>query len=85
MDQTRAGITHRLLGAKLGLLSFLKNNKDIKHIRVMMDNNTAVAYINNMAGIRSNLCDAITFDICNGLQNNNYGFQQPTYQDLKMS
>ena len=23
----------------------------------MMDNNTAVAYINNMRGIRSNLCD----------------------------
>ena len=32
----------------------------------MMDNNTAVAYTNNMGGrggIRSNLCDAIAFDI----------------------
>ena len=37
-----------LLGAKLGLFSFFKDKKDIKHIRVMMDNNTAVAYINNM-------------------------------------
>ena len=27
-----------LLGAKLGLLSFFKNNKDIKHIKAMMDN-----------------------------------------------
>ena len=34
-----------LLGAELGLLSFFKDNKDIKHIRVMMDNNAAVAYI----------------------------------------
>ena len=52
-----------LLGAKLGLFSFFKDNKDIKHIRVMMDNNTAVAYIINMRGIRSNLCDDIVFDI----------------------
>ena len=37
-----------LLGAKLGLLSFFKGSKDIKHIRVMMDSNTVVAYINNM-------------------------------------
>ena len=29
----------------------------------MMDNNTAVAYINNMGGIRSNLCDDIAFEI----------------------
>ena len=40
-----------LLGAKLGLFSFFKDNKDIKHIRVMMKNNTAVAYFNNMEGI----------------------------------
>ena len=46
-----------LLGAKLGLFSFFKDNKDIKHIRVMMGNNTALAYINNMGGIRSDLCD----------------------------
>ena len=36
------------LGAKLGPPSFFKDNKDIKQIRVMMDNNTAVAYINNL-------------------------------------
>ena len=55
-----------LLGAKLGLFSFFKDNKDIKHIRVMMDNNTVVAYINNMeegGGIRSDLCDDIAFEI----------------------
>ena len=52
----------QLLGAKLVLLSFFKDNKDIKQIRVMMDNNTAVPYINNMGGIRSDLCDDIAFD-----------------------
>ena len=51
------------LGAKLGLFSFFKDNKYIKHIRVTMDNITAVAYINNMGEIRSNLCDDIAFDI----------------------
>ena len=29
----------------------------------MMDNNTAIAYINNMGGIRSDSCDHIAFDI----------------------
>ena len=52
-----------LFGAKLKLLSFFKDNKDIKHIRVMMDNNAAVSYINIMEGIRSDLCDDIAFDI----------------------
>ena len=40
--------TIELLRDKLGLLSFFKDNKDIKHIRIIMDNNTAVAYTNNM-------------------------------------
>ena len=53
----------KLLGAKLGLFSFFKCNKYIKHIRIMMDNTTALAYINNMGGIRSNLCDDIALDI----------------------
>ena len=52
-----------LLGAKLGLLNFFKDNKDIKHIRVMIDSNAAVAFINNMGGTRSNLCDDTAFDI----------------------
>ena len=52
-----------LLGAKLWLLSFFKNNRYVKHIMVMVDNNTAVAYINNMGGIRSDLCEGIAFNI----------------------
>ena len=52
------------LGAKLGPPSFFKDNKDIKQIRVMMDNNTAVAYINNLGrkggggSVKSDLCEA---------------------------
>ena len=34
--------TIELLGVEIGLLSFFKDNKDIKHIRFMMDNNTEV-------------------------------------------
>ena len=55
--------TLEILGAKLGLFSFVKDNKDIKYIRVMMDNNTTVAYTNNNGGVRSDLCDDIAFDI----------------------
>ena len=76
--------TVELLGAKLGLLNFFKDNKDIKHIRVMVDNNTSVAYINNM-GELDPICVMISLSTYgNGLQNNNCGFQQPTSQDLKM-
>ena len=53
----------QFLGAKLGLLSFFKDNANIKHIRIMMENNTAVAYINNMRKLKSDLCDDIAFDI----------------------
>ena len=66
VDQAILGITHNaleILWVKAGLFSFFKDNKDIKHIRVMMNNNTAVAYINNMRWIRSNLCDDIAFNI----------------------
>ena len=73
-----------LLGAKLGLFSLLKDNKDIKHIRVMMDSNTAVAYINNI-GELGPICVMILLSTYgSGQQNDKYGFQQPTSQDLKM-
>ena len=52
----------KLLGAKLWLFSFFKDNQDIKHIRVTTDN-TAVAYINYMGGITSHLCDDIGFNM----------------------
>ena len=74
-----------LFGAKLGLISFFKDNKNMKHIRVMMDNNTAVAYINNMRELDPICVKILLSTYVNGLQNNNYGFQQPSPQDLKMS
>ena len=79
-----------LLGAKLGLLCFFKDNKEIKNIRVMMVNITAAAYINNIVGWGAGglvpICVMILLlTYGNGLQNNKYGFQQPTSQDLKMS
>ena len=40
-----------LLEAKLGLFSFFKDNKELKLIRIMMDNNTSLAYIKNMGGL----------------------------------
>ena len=43
-EQALHSNAHELLGAKLGLFSFFER-QDIKHIRVMMDSNTAVAYI----------------------------------------
>ena len=70
--------TLELLRAKLGLLSFFKDNKDIKHIRVMMDNNTAVAYINNMGELDPICVMILLLTYGNGLHYNNYGFQQPT-------
>ena len=73
-----------LLGAKLGLFSFFKGNKDIKHIRVMMDSNTAVAHINNMEGLGPICVMILLSTYGSGQQNDKYGFQQPTSQDLKM-
>ena len=37
-----------LIGAKLGLFSFFKDNRGIKPILVLMNSNIAVAFINNM-------------------------------------
>ena len=46
----------------------------------MVGSNTTVALVR----IRSNLCDDIAFNIRKWLTNENYGFQQPTSQGLKM-
>ena len=53
-----------LSGAELVLPSFFKDNKSTKHIRAMTEDNTAVAYINNVGGIRSDVCDDVAFEIC---------------------
>ena len=46
----------------------------------MMDNNTAVSYIDNMG----EYVMILLFMNGNRLQNNKHGFQQHTSQDLKM-
>ena len=51
------------LGAKVGFFNFFKDNKYIKDIRVMMDNTAAVASINKMGAVRSDLCDDIALGI----------------------
>ena len=43
-----------------GLRAYLKVHLNKEHIQIMCDNTTAVAYINNMGGTRSKLCNAIT-------------------------
>ena len=73
-----------LLGAKLGHFSFFKDKKDITHIKVMMDNNTAVAYINNMRELALICVMILLLTYGSGQQNDKYGFQQPISQDLKM-
>ena len=59
-----------------GLFSFVKGNKDIKHIRVMMDSNS---------GDLGPICAMIMLSTYgSGQQNNKYEFQQSMSQDLKM-
>ena len=92
MDQTRTGVIYKqlyinvlgLLGAKLRLLILFKKSTGIKHIRVRMNNNTAVAYIKMFEGL-SQICVMILFSrYGNGLQDGTFGFQQHKSQDLKM-
>ena len=51
-----------LLAAKFGIISYCKAKK-FKHVRLMSDNTTAIAYLNNMGGIKSKVCNKIAKDI----------------------
>jgi hypothetical protein len=51
-----------LKAAFLGLQAFLKDHSDI-HVRLLLDNTTAVAYVNNMGGCKSEACDDIARQI----------------------
>ena len=51
-----------LMAAKFALLS-LCNNTKIKHIKIMIDNMTAVSYINHMRGSKSMACNSISREI----------------------
>lgn len=45
-----------LLAAFFALKAFCKNHCDI-HIKILLDNTTAISYINNMGGTKSIICD----------------------------
>ena len=42
----------------MGIYTYCKN-KNFLHVRVMCDNVTAIAYVNNMGGIKSETCNNI--------------------------
>ena len=51
-----------LKAAYFALRSFCKDKFDI-HVRLMMDNTTAIAYVNNMGGTKSSICNKIAKEI----------------------
>lgn len=52
-----------LLAVKYTLVHLHKYNNNIRHVRVMIDNTTAVAYINHMGGTKSIPCNYIATDL----------------------
>ena len=55
-----------LKAIEIGIYTYCKN-KNVLHVRVMCDNVTAIAYVNNMAGIKSDTCNNIVcriWDFC---------------------
>lgn len=51
-----------LKAVQIAIQSYCKN-KLYKHVRIMCDNTTAIAYINNMGGMQSGLCDVLAKEI----------------------
>ena len=51
-----------ILAIQFAVLSFF--SEGLKHIRIMSDNTTAVAYINKMGGQKSRMCHKIAKKIC---------------------
>ena len=47
---------------KFAIKSIFKEHKD-GHIRIMNDNVTGIAYINNMGGCKSPCCNKIAYDV----------------------
>ena len=59
-----------LLAAFFALKSFCRSFSDL-HVKLLVDNTTAVAYINHMGGVRSILCNKVTKDIWLWCRNRN--------------
>ena len=51
-----------LKAAIFGIIAYCKN-KSVKHARIMLDNTTAVTYINNMGGTKSPQCNELAREI----------------------
>ena len=51
-----------LVAAFFGLKCFCEDLRDT-HVRIMIDNTTAVSYINSMGGMKSQICDKVTKSI----------------------
>ena len=54
--------TLELLAMKFAIKAIFKEHKD-GHIRIMNDNVTGIAYINNMGGCKSPCCNKIAYDV----------------------
>ena len=52
-----------LLASFHALQCFVSNSRSIQHVRLALDNSAAVAYINNMGGVRSPLLDSLSRSI----------------------
>ena len=48
-----------MMAVLLAIKAYVKTNHEIKHIRVLSDNMTAVSYINNMGGSTSYICNHV--------------------------
>lgn len=63
-EETEMHINERELKAvHLAVLSFRRDITSKKHVRVMSDNSTAIAYINNKGGCKSRVCNKLSQDI----------------------
>ena len=52
-----------LLAIKLAIKSFLPHKVLVRHLRIMSDNSTTIAYINKQEGTKSTTCNQLTKDI----------------------
>ena len=57
----------------LVLKSYFRHNSNVKHVRILYDNSTALACINNMGGLHSVLCNDIGKRIWELAQHRGFG------------
>ena len=57
----------------LTLKSYFRHNCNVKHVHILTDTSTALAYINNMGGTHSVLCNDIAERVWEFAQNRGFG------------